>query len=118
MFSTTDLTDLRKEAENAMPDSATPHTLSTVSDTMGGDVNTFTPGTAVSCRVQPLGGARELAIADRLGSDVAWEIVLPQGTSVAAKDRLVGGSRSFEIAGILAERSYEVHRRVLCREVL
>lgn len=75
--------------------------------------------TGVACRVSPLAsGASEALGADQSLQSVAqWTIWLPAGTDVTDKDRIVVGSRTFEVARVGA-RSYEVSRELICREVV
>lgn len=74
--------------------------------------------TGVACRVSPLAsGANEALGADQSIQAISqWTIWLPAGTSVTVKDRIVVGSRTFEVSRV-GERSYEVSRECVCREV-
>jgi hypothetical protein len=75
--------------------------------------------TGVACRVSPLAsGASEMLGADASLQAVAqWTVWVPALTDVTVRDRVVYGSRTFEVARVGA-RSYEVARELICREVL
>lgn len=77
-----------------------------------------TIATGVSCRVSPLAsGASEALGADQSLQAVAqWTVWLPALTDVTVRDRVVFGSRTFEVARVGA-RSYEVSRELICREI-
>jgi hypothetical protein len=45
-----------------------------------------------------------------------WTLTLPALTDVRVADHLAVGTRTFEVAGVLA-RSEEIARRVVCREI-
>jgi head-tail adaptor len=75
--------------------------------------------TGVACRVSPLAsGAAEALGADASLQAVAqWTIRLPAGQDVTVKDRIVYGTRVFEVARVGA-RSFETDRECICREVI
>ena len=108
---------MRATLDASLPDTATVSRDTEVSDGAGGwTVTTATSG-PVACRVAPAGG-REAVIAGKLDSVAAWTITLPALTDVTAKDRIVVGARTFEVAAVLGPRSWEIARRVLCLEIL
>lgn len=74
--------------------------------------------TGVACRVSPLAsGANEGLGGDQSMQAVSqWTIWLPAGTDVTVKDRIAVGSRTFEVNRV-GERSYEVSRECICREI-
>lgn len=91
----------------------------TESSTGDGTAQTWSDlATGVACRVSPLAsGASEALGADASLQAVAqWTIWLPAGTDVTVKDRIVFGTRTFEVARVGA-RSYEAVRECICREV-
>lgn len=74
--------------------------------------------TGIACRVSPLAsGASEALGADASLQAVAqWTVWVPAGTDVTVRDRVIFGSRVFEVARVGA-RSYEVSRELICREI-
>jgi hypothetical protein len=60
----------------------------------------------------------DAAMAERIGNRSAWLVTLPATTAVDTDDRLVVGSRTFEVVGVLAAHSWETARRVVCVEVV
>lgn len=110
---------LRSLSNQFLPDVCT---ISRYTETSTGDGTTQTwadVATGVACRVSPLAsGASEALGADASLQAVAqWTIWLAAGTDVTVRDRIVFGSRTFEVARVGA-RSYEVIRECICREVI
>lgn len=103
-----------------MPDSATV-SRPTDANTSDGVTRSYATSSTVACRVQPLGrssGKTEIVGArGALQTADSWLVSLPAGTDVTVRDRLVVGTRTFEVAEVLT-RTYEVARIALCREVL
>ena len=97
-------------------------TIQRYTETSTGDGTTQTwsdLATGVACRVSPLAsGAGEALGADASLQAVAqWTIRLPPGQDVTGKDRIVYGTRTFDVARVGA-RSYETDRELICREVI
>lgn len=110
---------LRSLSNTLLPDSCS---ISRVTETTTGDGTTSswsTVASGVACRVSPQSSSASEALgADQSMQAVAqWTIWLPAGQDVTVKDRIVFGSRTFEVARVGA-RSYEVIRECLCREVI
>lgn len=73
----------------------------------------------VPCRVSPLAsGANEnLGAGQAMQSVAQWTVWLPAETDVTVLDRIAVGSRTFEVARV-GERSFEVTRECICREIV
>ena len=109
---------LRSLSNQFLPDTCT---ISRVTETPSGDGTSSSwsnVATGVACRVSPLAsGANENLSADQSIAAVSqWTIWLPAGQDVTVKDRIVVQSRVFEVARV-GNRSYEVIRECLCREI-
>lgn len=109
---------LRALSNSFLPDSCTIQRYSETSTGDGTSQSWSTLASGIACRVSPLAsGANEALGADQSMQAVSqWTIWLPAGTDVTVKDRIVVGSRTFEVARV-GERSYEVSRECLCREI-
>lgn len=76
-----------------------------------------TVATGVRCSLQ----ARDLAPNEQVtprggvGLATTWRIRVPAGQDVAPQDRILIGSRTFEVQGVVA-KTFEVRRAVLCVE--
>lgn len=113
------LASLRALSNQFLPDTLT---IQRGTETSGGDgtsVSWSDLATGVACRVSPLASsASESLGADQSLQAVAqWTIWVSQGQDVTVKDRIVYGSRTFEVARVGA-RSYEVVRELICREII
>lgn len=60
----------------------------------------------------------EPVVGDRQSATQRWTVRLPALTDVTAKDRLVIGTRTFEVAGVVGGHSHELVRTARCVEVL
>ena len=109
---------LRSLQSQYLPDTCTIQRLSEASSGDGNAESYSTLASGVACRVSPLAsGANEA-----LGSGQAvravgdWTVWLPYGQDVRTSDRIVYGSRRFEVQRVGA-RSYETVRETICSEV-
>jgi head-tail adaptor len=117
MLSPADLASMRATLLASLPDTAQVRRATRVSDGMGGTIDTWTTIATVACRVSPSNTTpTEPAIANQVQDRVLWTLTLPAGTNVRADDRVVVGSRTFEVLGVLAPRSYELATRVVAVE--
>jgi head-tail adaptor len=118
MLTATDLDAMRSTLDESLPDTAQVGRQALVSDDAGGFSESWSVVATVACRVSP-GGLlpQERAVAERMGVVSSWVVTLPALTDVRAADRLVVGTRTFEVVAPLGPRSYEVSRRVVCSEV-
>ncbi len=118
MLSATDLAAMRSTVDASLPDVAQVQRRTLTSDGAGGYTESWNTVATVACRVAPSGQSpQERVIAERLTATSVWTITLPAETDVRPADRLLVGTRTFEVAGVLA-RSEEIARRVICTEVL
>lgn len=109
---------LRSLSAGYLPDTAT---IQRNTPTYSGDgsADSWATVATVACRVSPAGiggGSEEVGGSGGLDSITLWTIWLPALTDVLVTDRLVVGSRTFEVNRVGA-RSYEVVRECICREV-
>ncbi len=78
-----------------------------------------TVATGVMCRYAPLGsgGGAERIIAERMAAVADTVINMPVGTDVTPRDRVVIGSRTFEVKDVMDDRSQPTHLRVYAQEM-
>lgn len=118
LLSAAELASMRSTLNRTLPDTATIQRDVVGSDGSGGQtVTSITTTGAFACRVAVAAG-REEVIAGKLDAVGTWTITLPALTDIAAGDRIVIGSRTFEVSLPLRPRSWELSRRVLCTETL
>jgi head-tail adaptor len=110
---------LRSLSNQFLPDLCTIQRYTETSTGDGTSQSWSTLASGVACRVSPLAsGANEALGADQSMQAVSqWTIWLPALQDVTVKDRIVVGSRQFEVSRV-GDRSYEVSRECLCREVV
>ena len=108
---------LRGIQETYLPDTAVIQ-RATETSTGDGTSQSWATHLTVDCRVSPLASSatENLGGGGALAAVSLWTIWLPALTDVTVEDRIVVGSRTFEIARVGA-RSYETVREVIAREV-
>jgi len=117
MLSAAQLSAMRSTLVASLPDTAVVKRDTLTPDGAGGWTTSEATVATVAGRVSPSGG-RESVVAGKLDAVTTWTITLPALTDVTAKDRIVVGSRTFEVAAVLDPRSWEIGRRVLAVEIL
>jgi hypothetical protein len=96
---------------------ATIHRLSQVRDSTGGWVDTYTPVHTYDCTFSPFPITpleRETATNVRVIS--AWQFLFPSGVDIISTDRLVVGTRTWEVVQA-GTRSTDLQTRVVAQEV-
>lgn len=107
---------LQDLAEQFLPETAT-ISRATETVTSGGVTQTWATVATVAARISQPQTPAERTIAEGIRSTTAIRITLPVGTSVTPKDRIVIGSRTFEVVGVPAV-SYPATLNAICAEVL
>jgi len=111
-----DLAAMRTTQAEAQPETATIHRSSDVSDGRGGQTTTWTADTAtITARIGYLTAA-EQTTANALGLERAVVLSLPVGTDVAETDRVIIGTRTYQVAGPL-KGSYQTALRVMATDI-
>jgi hypothetical protein len=127
-FSTVDMADFEAEGVASLTDLCTIERVTgQASDSQGGTIDTWgNQSSNVACRLRPMGeDGPESVIADRLTGAELWTILLPQGTDVTIRDRVlitsirsVAVSRRFEIKAVPGRHTYSVLVSLSCVELL
>lgn len=117
LLSTAEIASMRTTLNRTLPDSATIERDTDVSDGSGGQTVTTATTGPFACRVAVPSG-QEQVIAGKLDAVGIWTITLPAGTDVAARDRIIVGSRTFAVTLPLRPRSWQLSCRVLCTETI
>jgi len=112
MLDTNDLVQMRADAAALMPGSCVIHTQSTASDGGGGWTETFTAGSTVACRLASIGGGERRATGARVDDRTTHILTVPQGTTIAEKDRVVVSGATYEVTAVRVRNAWEIARRV------
>ena len=98
-----------------LPDTCVIERDSGAANTVGDRTQTWTALATVACRVGPyrMRPGDERVFGGRISSGVLWQVTLPAGTDVTARDRIVHLGRTLQIISVLAPRTYEVVRFVI-----
>lgn len=118
MISSTDLTWMRAEQAKILPDTCTIQQKGEVANGVGGHTVTYTTrASGVACRLdETFRQTREMKVGDKQVSVSQFRFFLPANQTVVATDRILVGSRTFEVIGT-PHGSWEVGRPVDCFEV-
>jgi hypothetical protein len=115
MLSAADLADMRATVADLLVETATLSRGTPASDGAGGQTVTWATAATVAARLGPVGGSpEEREVAHRVTSPSLRTVTLPAGTDVRLGDRLVISTVTYEVVAVLAPRSWELSRRVVC----
>lgn len=109
---------LRNVSNQFLPDSCS---IQRLTDTATGDGTSQSPSTVasgVACRLSARGRSASEVVggAGAIRAATEWTIWLPALTDVTTRDRILVGSRTFEVQRVDA-KSYETARAALCTEI-
>lgn len=106
---------LRQVAAAALPDTAQVERYTTTSDGMGGANAAWTVVATYPCRVSRIPQIpREGAVADQLAGRVPFYVFLPFDADATGQDRILALGETYEVLGVHAPTSYQVHVRLTC----
>ena len=117
MLSAAQLARMRTMQAATMDKSAAVVRDTITQDAAGRPVETPATVATVPCRIAPARAAdREGVEASRVVGQVLWRVTVPALTDVHNADRLVVGSRNFEVLAVWGEESRETARICLAVE--
>lgn len=90
---------------------------STAKDGYGEDIQTFGTLATVWASIEPLRG-RELLLAQQISAEITFRIRIRYNASLAAEDRVIFGSRTFEIIAVLNKDERDEQIELMAKEVL
>ena len=118
MLSAAEITDMRSEQNDTMPDSVVIWRYTVSSDGMGGNTETWAAVGTVDGRLALVNLAGvEKAIADRLTGADPYVVTVPTGSTVLDRDRLAVSGRTFEVAYVNQHGAWETALRCFGYEV-
>lgn len=110
------IASLRTLVNTFLPETATISRNTPSADGYGGYTDSWATSSTVAARISERGlTPAEREIADQVQAPVTYTIRVPHGTDVDEKDRIVIGTRTFEVAGVL-RISEEVDIIAVCTE--
>lgn len=109
MLTTAELAWMRGEQERLLPGTIVIERYTLTADGMGGFSEAWSAVGTVTGRIYPMTrrGQTEFEAGGQVVSETTWFATLPVGTVVTAKDRLVKGSRSWEISKVNNDEDYQ-----------
>lgn len=116
MLSARDLAGMRAECALVLDQTATIQRNTPANDGQGGQTESWASVGTVACHVLPRSG-QTLLEGERPVSATLWTILLPVGTAITAKDRLVVDGATYEISASDVGASYPLQLAVDARKV-
>lgn len=120
MLNATELASMRATTEEFLPDTCSISRATPSSDSMGGFTSSWANvATSVPCRYSPTlpSTSSEQDVSGKLTSETDWVVTLPYDQDVLVTDRIVIGSRTLEVVNLDVPRSWQVTKRVSCKEL-
>lgn len=120
MFTAAELADLRSEQNAAMPDTCVISRPTLSQNDIGEETSSYATSSTVACRLAARTAASydtERTIGDQWSAFHRWDLTVPYGTDIQTTDRVVIGSRTFEIDSVDAGASYATAIRALVTEI-
>lgn len=112
MLSNTELTQMRADVADLMPDTCNILSLTTVPDGQGGQTETWGTATAgVACRIDAYRG-KEMVSSDSLKPFNTYVVTVPYDTTITPANRVEKGSDTYNVTAVDTEKSWPVVRRV------
>lgn len=119
MLTDADMASMRATLNDSLPDLCTIRRIGITNDGAGGVTTSNTDQTNVKCRFSPYQNtAAEDNTADHVATTHMWKVTLTAGTEITSRDRIIWDSRTFEVIGINATRSWEIGVRLTAVEVV
>ena len=117
-MSAAEIVAMRSEQDGTMPDTGVVWRFTSASDGMGGNVETWAAAGTAACRLGRVGDTgEERVIADRLTSADPWVLTFPVTTTIYERDRVVVGTRTFQIEMVAEHGEWETARQCYGYEV-
>ena len=117
-LSTGELAQLRRDAENYLPDTCTIQYVTQTADTMGGWSESWTDrGTAIDCRLAPLSLDGERIEGEQITAMSRWVLTLHHDQTVEVDDRVTHDSKTYQVVGIRDRHSNQSATRAELRLV-
>lgn len=123
LLSDAEVDQMRATLARTYPESVVIYKQDRTKDDSGGFTIEWDDQTPTVGRVAPLAGGvgaatAEVLMAGRLGLAEGWMLTVPAETNIDPPDRvLLNGDRGFEVASVLAPRTWELSRRVILVEL-
>lgn len=117
-FNADQLTRMRADVANLLPDSCVIYSPSYASDGAGGGTLTYSAVGTVACRVDPINLREQIAIqaqGEKLKS--MYQLTLPYDTTIAANYQVVTGGKTYQVEQMDIDHSGRVSRRAKISEV-
>lgn len=114
-----ELAGMRSVSSEYLAGTAIIQNQSFVSDGGGGGTASWVSAGTVDCRVAPVAGSGEgeSVKGGRLHPDTEYVFTFPNGTVLSDDSRILYGSQVFTVTSLRSPRTWEITRRVECKEV-
>ena len=120
MLTSAELSSMQTTVSESLPDTMQIIHRTLSADSLGGSTASWSTPISVSARLglATSSSSPERAVAGAEMSIGSWRITLPAFTDVSQTDRILFGSRTFEILDVSTVHSFELSTVAQCEEVL
>lgn len=109
------LTRMRDAEERSMPGSAVIYRKTETATGMGGMREAWNAIGTVPCDAWPMSlRGQEIVTGGQVTSRMGWLVSIPYGSDVVAKDLIEIDGRSFEVAGVPNDATWQTNLRLEC----
>jgi hypothetical protein len=115
-----ELTAIRSDVEDLLPDTCTIQYVSTSNNELGEAVRTYTArGTAIACRLDPMTGPKEEygLFGAELQTEGNWILTLKHDQTITLTDRVIKDGTTFEVIYVDPEKSWKASTRAQLKEI-
>lgn len=117
LFSAEEISELRTEFSGYLPDTCVIYNKTKSSDGMGGETETYTPGTTYKCRLQVESSqGKEESSNSRQQASIPYTVILPYNAVVRRSDRISVKGMMLEVIST-GQHSDNLTLPVHCMEV-
>lgn len=116
-LSTAQLAQIRRLAEEHMPDTATILRRTLTDDGNGGQVESYASAGTTACRVRLDNSRSNRDEGGRITNPDYWIVNIPTSTTLDDTDRLTINSDTFEIVGPIPKGSYQASQSIRLRKL-
>lgn len=119
MLTDDELAGMCATVNDSLPDVFEQQRATSTADGAGGRTEAWATIATLNGRLapEPMPTAPEPVQGARPATVFRWQITLPAGTDVIARDRFVKDGRTFEVRGVGVARSWELAVLVQCTEI-
>ena len=104
-ITTAELAQMRSDIETLLPDTCVINTLTSVSDGMGGQTNSWEASGTVDCRLDRRSASEQLS-GGAIRPYSEWVLTVPYGTSITVQNQVTHGGLTYNVTEVNTDKSW------------